>query len=334
MALAIFLIPLWFARGRLLIGGHYDFKGEFLIDILGMTGVVVFQLLIWRWERRKRAETKQLNPPMAWCLLLCYLLHITFQVFFVDDDSNNEGGWSVASKYLGVEQELSRTLGGIIAVTIWVDMIFMVVMSYFTPAQPHQKPDGTTWTGMEFFRERMYNTLRPATLLGAIWYAAGHAVLGNCFGWGGELLLMYAIPVFIPFHILLWRRERRGTAPNYENQMVDPYMAIALASYYVIHFVLQIFTEDGYRSGGSTATLYLLLDQSTSMKVGKLLLRALYMNMAVIGGLTFFRCQEDAIDEPNQEENKEGKNELKVALLGAEGTDMTQHTISKEEDSA
>lgn len=313
------------------MGGHYDFKGEFLIDYLGMTGIVVFHILIWRWERRKRAESKKLNPPMAWALLMCYLLHIAFQIFFVDDDSNNENGWSVASKYLGVEKELSRTIGGIIAVTIWVDMIIMVVMSYFTPTQPHLAPDGTPWTGMEFFRERMYNTLRPATLLGAIWYAAGHSVLGNCFGWGGELLLMYAIPTFIPFHILLWRRERKGAAPNYENQMVDPYMAIALASYYLVHFILQIFTVDGYCSGGSTATLYLLVDDDTSFKLSRYLFGALLTSMTIIGYLTYFQYQGNtADDESNQEENKEQKNELKVALLGTEKMNASQD-ISEEE---
>lgn len=252
---AIGLVALIFTRGRLRICGHYDLHCE----LLGSFGVVFFHVLLAGWELCHR-PAHQRSSSIAKGLCSVYILHIFFQIFFVDDESNHEGSWSVASKYWGVPTKISMSLAWLSAIAICSFMMGILLTSFWTiyPDSIATQPLPFDW---HLVRQRMKDTLNPAILLVWLWFGLGHSVLGAGFGWGGMILLMLGVFIFPPFHYILWYRARNHDTLNQD-------MARALLIYYALHFGCQIFQWEGFQSGSSAASMYFgLSDEASSYTV-------------------------------------------------------------------
>lgn len=243
---AVVAVPWWFLHGRVCMGGNSDFYGSFMLGNLCIYGIIFFHILIAGWELSRPKH--QRSTFIAVALLCVYGLHVCFQIFFFDENSNHQDGWSVASKYWGISRETSMSTSWILGLLIWTLMVVVLLKSFWT-VYPNQDSVSPQPFDSDLIRQRMKDTLKPSTVLVWLWFGLGHSVLGAGVGWGVMNLLVLGAPILIPFHTIVWYRERLC-------ETVSKEMALALMVYYALQFGCQIFEWEGFRTGESAASMY------------------------------------------------------------------------------
>lgn len=118
---AVFMIPIWFVFGRLLLGGAFGWMGVFSIFSVAPV-LVTFHCVLWSLEQKH----DRLPPANVVMLLAYYICHILLQIFVVDvgDDPRSDG--SVASIRLSMNEEVSFLIAFIIQLAIIILMILIL----------------------------------------------------------------------------------------------------------------------------------------------------------------------------------------------------------------
>ncbi|CAB9515600.1 expressed unknown protein [Seminavis robusta] len=286
---AIGLIPIWFAHGRFWLMGENDWVNtDDQLASRGMPGILVFHALLWWWESPRKDRPV---PEVAMGLWGVYILHLLFQVFYVnpanstEDDAAKEEAWSVATKYFPstITTTISSRISLGMAVDVWLIMGATLFVSYWSPDEGHLLANTTL-----LIRQRMTQSIKPAMVGTPLWFILGHLTLGSgCQGWDSTItaLFLQALVTVLPFHILLWQREKERTN---QEQPFPGHMAVALLVYYALQIICQFFIHDK-----NIVEYYLHMPPKLVASAAWTIKTLILVNMAIILRMSYDRDQEE-----------------------------------------
>lgn len=312
LIVSIVFIPIFFLYGRCALGGPFGVYGDLNL-MLPVTPMFLVTMHVRLWHEFRGSKSFRLESKLAWSMFLYYVCHLLLQVFVYDTDGITTHEYSVASATWGISERISKFVWGCQCMLIFG---FGMVGILFLRRKPPKDMAPTNNCGdlnsIGNLNVWMYSSLYQAIWSIPMWFNFGRFMMGGVFGTIGVHLVSIS-PIFIFFHLHLWRVWAQGK----HSVDLPSEVAISLAVYFLLHYVLQVFLVETMYREFSVASFYFDFDERISQLLAIFFGSALVMNMIHLLWLSF-QCRKEPIEvESKHEINSKCEEEGTISICAA-----------------